>query len=78
MQVETGDVYIIGGAHSHYHQDSTKRVTRWNYADGTFTPLKTTIQQRQSHACATFKSAKHGIFFLLVVSLDFKKQSELF
>jgi len=60
VQVETGDVYIIGGGHTHYQPNSAKRITRWNYADGTFTQLKTTIQERLSHACATFKSAKHG------------------
>ena len=62
IQVETGDVYIIGGGHTHYQPNSAKRITRWNYADGTFTQLKTTIQERLSHACATFKSAKHGRF----------------
>jgi len=61
VQVETGEVFIMGGA---YHNPDShpqyRKVTRYTPADGTFSSQQPMKQLRQSFACATFKSAKHG------------------
>jgi len=54
VQLETGDVLIMGG------YQSRKGVAQYNPVDGTVTQLKDMIYSRRGHACATFKSEKHG------------------
>ena len=62
VQLETGDVLVLGGKSSPQSDPQNRKVTRYDPATGKFEVQTPMIHERHSFACTTFKSAKHGKF----------------
>ena len=65
VQLETGDVLVLGGKSSPQSDPQNRKVTRYDPATGNFVEQTPMIHERHSFACTTFKSAKHGKFLYL-------------